>query len=536
VFVSATKICPQCNTEYEAEQRFCPKDGSTLKSLSASGDLVGAVIADRYHVIRKLGEGGMGQVYLAEHVRMGRKSAVKVMNPAMVHDTDAISRFNREASNASRISHPNVAAIYDFGETSDGIIYLAMEFVEGEPLTKLVERQGALPAARAASIVRQTGDALAVAHDLGIVHRDLKPDNIMIAKDRDGADCVKVVDFGIAKAAGNEAQKVTRTGLVVGTPEYMSPEQLAGDPLDGRSDTYSLALVTFNMLTGRLPFPSETVQESMIMRLTDRPRSLSEMKPEVNWPPQLQAVMDKGLARDANDRYSSAADFGRDVFQSVERMPLTVATDARTSMMPSPAIPATRVAPAPTFITTSAAPRAARGWKIPILVGGVTAIVGALVVFGLFVTPSRNSAANADIGSAPIGESGLAAAPVGESARATPPPSSPTRPSATTTVDPSGNGMSASAIQAAITEIRRLSGLTDDPASLRASILNADRLLPKLRDGGDSVETLYYRAQAQGMADKAGACKTIAKIAPRARLLRPRLTDPINVMLQACTQ
>ena len=199
--MSATKICPQCNTEYEAEQRFCPRDGSTLKSQSAGGDLVGSVIADRYHVISKLGEGGMGQVYLAEHVRMGRKSAVKVMNPGMVNDADAISRFNREASNASRISHPNVAAIYDFGETSDGLIYLAMEFVEGEPLTKLIEKEGALPAPRAASIVRQTAEALAVAHDLGIVHRDLKPDNIMITKDRDGADCVKVVDFGIAKAA-----------------------------------------------------------------------------------------------------------------------------------------------------------------------------------------------------------------------------------------------------------------------------------------------------------------------------------------------
>ena len=173
----------------------------------------------------------------------------------MGQDADAITRFNREASNASRISHPNVAAVYDFGETSDGLIYLAMEFVDGPSLTTLIERHGALPPLRAADIVRQAADALAVAHDMGIVHRDLKPDNIMIAKTRDGSDLVKVVDFGIAKAAGNDAQKVTKTGLVVGTPEYMSPEQLAGDKLDGRSDIYSLGLVAFNMLTGALALP-----------------------------------------------------------------------------------------------------------------------------------------------------------------------------------------------------------------------------------------------------------------------------------------
>src|SRR5207253_624261 len=157
----------------------------------------------------------------------------------------------REAANASMINHPNVAGIYDFGETADGLIYLAMEFIEGDSLTSIVEKQGALPPKRAADIVKQTADGLQVAHDMGIVHRDLKPDNIMIAKKRDGTDLVKVVDFGIAKAAGNENQKVTKTGLVVGTPEYMSPEQLSGDKLDQRSDVYSLALVAFNVLTGK---------------------------------------------------------------------------------------------------------------------------------------------------------------------------------------------------------------------------------------------------------------------------------------------
>ncbi|HXH63861.1 MAG TPA: serine/threonine-protein kinase, partial [Gemmatimonadales bacterium] len=198
----------------------------TLRSSAPTTDLVGQVIADRYHVVKKLGEGGMGQVYLAEHVKMGRRSAIKVMNQSMIHDPDAVARFNREAANASRITHPNVCAVYDFGETPDGVIYLAMEFIEGEPLTDLIQREGALKIHRAFNIFRQVADALTAAHDLGIVHRDLKPDNIMLAKGRDGGDIVKVVDFGIAKAMGGDdaGQKVTKTGLVVGTPEFMSPE------------------------------------------------------------------------------------------------------------------------------------------------------------------------------------------------------------------------------------------------------------------------------------------------------------------------
>ena len=340
---AALKVCPQCGTEYPANARFCEIDGTALRSAAGSEDLIGSIVADRYHVLKKLGEGGMGQVYLVEHVKMGRKSALKVMHPGMVKDVDAISRFNREAANASRISHPNVASVYDFGETPDGIIYLAMEFVDGPPLTSVIEQHGALPAKRAAEIVRQTSEALAVAHDMGIVHRDLKPDNIMIARTRDLADLVKVVDFGIAKAAGNTAQNVTKTGLVVGTPEYMSPEQLAGDKLDGRSDIYSLGLVAFNMLTGQLPFPASSAQESMIMRLTDKPKALSDMRPDVSWPADVQAVMDKALERDASLRYQSATEFGRALSQAVDRMPETVAAGMGTQVIGGPSVPATRV-------------------------------------------------------------------------------------------------------------------------------------------------------------------------------------------------
>jgi serine/threonine-protein kinase len=309
------KICPVCSREYPDEIRFCQDDGTTLRGAAPASSLVGQVIADRYHVIKKLGEGGMGQVYLAEHVKMGRRSAIKVMSPSMIHDPDAVARFNREASNASRITHPNVCAVYDFGETPEGLIYLAMEFVEGVPLTDLIEQEGALPLARATAIFKQTADALQAAHDLGIVHRDLKPDNIMVARGRDGNDLVKVVDFGIAKAVGGDetGQKVTKTGLVVGTPEFMSPEQLSGDKVDGRSDLYSLALVYFRMLTGKLPFQADSVQETMIKRLTDDPEKLAAARPDLTFPDGLQAVLDTALARTPATRYQTVAKFAEDV-------------------------------------------------------------------------------------------------------------------------------------------------------------------------------------------------------------------------------
>ena len=274
------KTCTTCGKEWPDDTKFCPNDGSTLRAIGGA-DLVGSVVADRYHIEKKLGEGGMGAVYLGEHVKMGRKSAIKVMTQSMASNPEAIARFNREAANAARINHPNVCAIYDYGETTDGLIYLAMEFIEGESLSDTLRRERTVPFDRAANILQQTAEALEAAHDLGIVHRDLKPDNIMITPGRGGDDVVKVVDFGIAKAmTGEEGQKVTKTGLVVGTPEYMSPEQLSGDVLDGRSDIYSLALVFFRMLTGALPFQADSAQETMIKRLTDNPMRLGDVLPD----------------------------------------------------------------------------------------------------------------------------------------------------------------------------------------------------------------------------------------------------------------
>ena len=509
--MSQEKICPTCGTEYPANERFCPRDGTALRSQTGNADLVGSIIAERYHVLKKLGEGGMGQVYLAEHVKMGRKSAVKVMNPGMVNDADAISRFNREAANASRINHPNVAGIYDFGETAEGLIYLAMEFIEGESLTSLVEKSGALAPARAANIAQQAAAGLQVAHDMGIVHRDLKPDNIMIAKNRDGSDCVKVVDFGIAKAAGAENQKVTKTGLVVGTPEYMSPEQLAGDKLDGRSDVYSLALVAFNMFTGALPFPSETAQESMIMRLTDEPKSLAEMKPDTIWPPAVQSVMRRALKRRASERYQKAEDFGNALSDAVGRMPRNSAVDVGTTLIDAETVvlqptPPTRVDPSapPARAAAPAMLLAPVKSKTPAIVGGsVAAAVAAVAVFVIMSRGGATPPAKRD--STSVVPPVVAGAPVSPAAT----PGGGTPPAQTRTQGPVMQGAQTMAkpiptpppVAAAVDIGARIPDLlreSAEDATAAKALREAEALAPKAIGSNEIVGLSVVRARALG--------------------------------------
>jgi eukaryotic-like serine/threonine-protein kinase len=318
--VDARKVCPQCGEEYDSAVAFCAKDGTGLVSPSSQADLVGHVVGGRYRVVSRLGEGGMGQVYLAEHVRMKRKSAIKIMRPALVGDVEALQRFTREAENASKISHPNVASIFDFGETDEGLVYLAMEFVDGEALAATLKREVALHPVVAADIIGQAADALQAAHDLGILHRDFKPDNLMLTKRADGTFVVKLVDFGIARMMEHGTQQVTRTGFAVGTPEFMSPEQLSGDVLDGRSDLYSLALVAFIALTGHDAFANSSSKESLIARLTSRPRRLDEVRGDLDWPNSLQDVFDKALAPDPVDRFASVSDFAVTLGNAVMEM------------------------------------------------------------------------------------------------------------------------------------------------------------------------------------------------------------------------
>ncbi len=303
------KTCPVCGTSYTDTSVFCPADGTTLRADDAAGDLVDSVIADRYLIKKLLGEGGMGRVYLAQHVRLPQMAAIKVLHPGMVKDQDAVARFNREAANAAKIEHERVARVFDFGETREGLVYLAMEFVPGRTLREILADEPRLPPARAANLVYQIAEGLDAAHRISIVHRDLKPDNILVITDEQGVDRSKVVDFGIAKAVDGAETQLTRTGMVVGTPEFMSPEQVLGEPLDARSDVYALGLLAYQMLTGVLPFSATTPERSLTARLIEDPRPLNIAAPDTDWPADVQAAFDHVLAREPNDRTPSAMAF-----------------------------------------------------------------------------------------------------------------------------------------------------------------------------------------------------------------------------------
>ena len=355
------KVCPACGAEYAEDAAFCARDRTPLQPAESRPGLVGQIVGERYQVERRLGEGGMGEVYLARHLLMGRRCALKVMAPSLSTNPDALGRFNREATNASRISHPNVCAVYDFGLTADGLGYLAMELVEGTTLAALAAAEP-MPVSRATALVSQVAAGLQAAHDLGIVHRDLKLDNIMVtAGDR---PTVKLVDFGIAKAMGglgDASQRVTQSGFVVGTPEYMAPEQLAGDSLDGRADQYALALVFYRLVTGQLPFAADSAQETLVERLTAPPRPLASACPEAWFPGGLQAVLDVALARQPRDRYVTVTDFAR----ALEAVPAGDAASTRVPGSAPGAIPPTRV-------TVASSRR--RG----LAVAGAVVVVGAL--------------------------------------------------------------------------------------------------------------------------------------------------------------
>lgn len=303
--VAVFKVCPHCGTEYETTARFCPSDGTALRPKGADS-LIGRVLADRYHILKRIGEGGMGRVYLGEHVKMNRQCAIKVMSPALVNDAESAARFAREASNAARIIHPNVAAVFDYGE-SDGLIYLVMEFVDGEPLARVLTREAPLALDRALDLASQIADGLGAAHELGIVHRDLKPDNILVTRTRTGREIAKVVDFGIAKAIQEGVgEGLTHTGQVIGTPEFMSPEQLLGDPVDARSDLYALGCILYLMLTASPPFDAPTREQMIKRRLSEDAPHVHEIDPAL--PDSVARIVARLLARSPKDRYGSAAE------------------------------------------------------------------------------------------------------------------------------------------------------------------------------------------------------------------------------------
>ncbi len=372
--MTQTKICPRCGDTYDDAVDFCAKDGTRLIRAGQNAELVGTVIADRYRIESRIGEGGMGQVYLGEHVRMRRKSAIKIMRPALVHEPEALQRFTREAENASQLSHSNIASIFDFGETSDGVVYLAMEYVDGGSLADLLAREALHPEV-AADIVGQAADGLQAAHDMSMLHRDIKPDNIMLGRRADGTYLVKLVDFGIARTYGSAEQKVTRTGFAVGTPQYMSPEQLAGEALDARSDQYSLALVAFFALTGKQAFPAESTKESLILRLTSRPQSLQDARVDIEWPESLQEVFNKALSPEPGDRFDTVLAFAEGLSRAINSMTPTQTAEMYRHALETRA--ASVVARTPGALGSGERSIVSRSGSVPVVSGGAPAVAAA---------------------------------------------------------------------------------------------------------------------------------------------------------------
>ncbi|HXG94935.1 MAG TPA: bifunctional serine/threonine-protein kinase/formylglycine-generating enzyme family protein [Blastocatellia bacterium] len=294
------KTCPQCNKTYNDMFEICPDDRTRLASVASTPKKEN--LLERYKLLEKIGEGGMGAIYKAIHTEMDRTCAIKLLTAITAGNEEAAARFKREARMASRIDNPHAVTIYDFGETDDGTLFLAMEFIDGRQLTSLIKEQGALPLDRVVHITNQIAEGLTAAHAMGIVHRDLKPDNVMITR-KGNDDCyVKVLDFGIAKTVADEGAdgNLTKTGFVLGTPFYMSPEQLLGEKLDPRSDVYSLAIIVYEMLSGRLPFEGENPQSIMMKRIMGEPIPLHVAAPSIS--DEVEQVVMAGLAREREAR------------------------------------------------------------------------------------------------------------------------------------------------------------------------------------------------------------------------------------------
>jgi predicted Ser/Thr protein kinase len=295
------KYCPLCDRKYEDELVECEVDGATLRLLGAKQDpYSGKLIKGRYNVISKIGEGGMGSVYLAEQVSIGRKVALKVLQGNYASDDEFIGRFRREARLAASLNHRNIVTIYDFDQGNDGSLFLAMEYLQGDKLSEVIRKDGALDIGRAVRLGLQIADGLAAAHRAGVIHRDIKPDNVMVVGAR-GTEEVKLMDFGIARMMDTGTMgNLTRPGMIMGTPAYMAPEQAEGADVSEKTDIYALGIVLYEMLSGSVPFKASTPSAVLIKQLQESPAPLRKIRREV--PAALERIVMQALEKKPQKR------------------------------------------------------------------------------------------------------------------------------------------------------------------------------------------------------------------------------------------
>jgi serine/threonine-protein kinase len=390
------RVCPLCHARYDDDVRSCPQDGRRPlpeASLSAAaGDaLMGCTLANRYTIVGRVGAGGMGTVYRAEQSPMNREVALKVLRKDLGRDPETVARFHREAHTLSALKHPNTVTIFDFGQTDDGLLYLAMELLEGEMLSSRLKRVGAMDVSTSIRIAAGVLRSLAEAHSRGIIHRDLKPDNIFLAKVHgrpEEDEVVKVVDFGIAKIRDGEGRLEplqTQEGTVFGTPRYMSPEQAQGKTLDGRSDLYAVGVLLFHMLTGHPPFTDDDAVIVMAHHIKTVPAPVRQLVPDRAIPESLEKLVQRALEKDAIARPQTAELFLIELEQTLEEAKALAAS----TLAPSDSGRAV-----PPAVTDTSKPR--RRMALGAVLGGVLAItIGAIVATRGRPHPAANVSAAA---------------------------------------------------------------------------------------------------------------------------------------------
>jgi serine/threonine-protein kinase len=457
------------------------------KSTGAPDPLIGRSINDRFKVTALIARGGMGKVYRAEQAPLGRLCAIKVLNPnyAGEHDPEFHKRFFLEASIASKLTHPNTVTIFDYGRTDDDIYYMAMEYLEGVTLHRAIREAGHFPEERAAHIARQICRALREAHSLGVIHRDLKPANIFLVQHGDESDFVKVLDFGLVKnVSDTKTEELTQTGLFMGSPKYMAPEQIRGDKVDARTDIYALGIIMYEMLAGKVPFDRPNSVNILMAHVNEEAPAIRAMNPNAQLSPELEQTVMRCMAKDPEQRFRSMDE----VLAALKRVGGSALTatiggvgatgefraitgsgghvmglgSGANSSINGPFVTASGsgsgAIPAPLSVAPDANPLAPAPKKKPVLVLGAIGAAAALAVIGAVAMrggPSESSAA------APVAAAGTEATPT------QPPPAATAEPTAEPTQAPVATPPSNATAQAAPTFVKVRINSEPDGASVK---------------------------------------------------------------------